>query len=114
MEKQSKKELLAAYKERAIIGGVYAIKNTANGKILLQSAADLYGCKNRFEFAQKTGGCAALQLHEDWKIFGAVAFTFEILEQLEKKDTQTLKEFSQDIEVLKEIWLEKLAAIELY
>jgi len=114
MEKQNKKEMLAAYKERKMIGGVYAIKNTANGKILLLSATELQGSKNRFEFSQKTGSCVNVKLQEDWNKLGSAAFVLEILEELEKKDTQTPKEFSDDIKTLKELWLEKLDSEKLY
>jgi hypothetical protein len=37
-----------------------------------------------------------------------------MLQQLEKKETQTLEDFSDDIRVLEELWLEKLVDAELY
>lgn len=114
MERQNRKEMLAAYKERKIIGGICAIKNTVNEKMLISSVTNLQGYKNRFEFSQATGGCIDLRLQKDWGEFGADAFAFEILEELEKKETQTPKEFSDDIKTLKEIWLEKLDPEKLY
>lgn len=114
MDKKNRKELVQAYKERKIIGGVYAIKNTINGKMLLESAADLQGNKNRFEFSQKTDSCINIKLQKDWKELGGKAFVFDILETLEKKDTQTLKEFSDDIQVLEEMWAEKIDSDKLY
>ncbi len=114
MEKQSKKDRLAQYKQRTITGGVAAVKNTANGKILLISAVDLHGCRNRFEFSQKMGGCMHMQLQDDWKKYGTEVFSFEVLEQLEKKDTQTAEEFSDDIKTLEQLWREKLASDRLY
>ena len=107
MDKQNKKEMLAAYKERKVIGGICAIKNIANGKMLLLSVLDLQGYKNRFGFSQATGGCINVRLQKDWEKFGADSFVLETLEELVKKETQTLKEFSDDIKTLKEIWLEK-------
>ena len=114
MEKQNKKEILATYKERKIIGGVYLIKNNENNKALLLSTTDLQGSKNRFEFSQKTGSCVTLKLQKEWVEFGSNAFTMEVLEELNKNDTQTLKEFGDDIKMLEEIWLEKLDANNLY
>lgn len=44
---------------------------------------------------------------EAWKRHGASVFTFEVLETLQKKDDQTDREFSDDIDVLYELWSEK-------
>jgi len=82
--------------------------------MLVSAVVDLQGYKNRFEFSLSTGGCVSTKLQKDWLQFGADAFTFEILEELVKKETQTPKEFSEDIETLKEIWLEKLDPTLLY
>ncbi|MDD5017481.1 MAG: GIY-YIG nuclease family protein [Eubacteriales bacterium] len=114
MDKQSKKEILAAYKQRKVIGGVYTITNTANGKILMLMTTDIAGSKNRFEFSQKTGSCISFQLQDDWKQFGANAFSFDILESLEKKESQTLKEFQEDLKILYGVLLEKIDACRLY
>ena len=109
-----KKELQAQYKEREIIGGICAIKNTLNNKMLLLVTTDLRGSKNRFEFSQQTGSCVDMKLQNDWNAHGRNAFTFEVLEELKKKEAQTMKEFKADMEVLKEIWLDKLSDKALY
>lgn len=110
----SKKELQAQYKEREVIGGVYAIKNTENGKILIDSAVNLQGIKNRFEFSQKTGSCVDMKLQKDWAEYGSAAFSFEVLEELKKGETQNDKEFKADVNMLKEMWLEKMTGENLY
>ena len=114
MEKQDKKELVSAYKERKVIGGIYAIKNTVNGKKLLLQSADLKGAENRFNFAKETGGCIHLKLQNDWGVLGAGVFEFEILDELEKKDIQTPKQFKEDLEELLEIWMEKMDREQIY
>ncbi|MDR1674004.1 MAG: GIY-YIG nuclease family protein [Oscillospiraceae bacterium] len=106
-----KKEIRDQYKNREITGGVYAVKNTQSGKILLESTADLQGAQNRFEFSVKTGSPAFVKLQRDWN---AGNFTFEVLDPLTKKDTQSDKEFSDDIAALKEIWTEKLSGTPMY
>jgi len=111
---QTKREGRAAYKERKIIGGIYVIRNSDSDKILLDSAIDLQGRKNRFEFSQKTGSCIDLNLQKDWIAHGKEKFIFEVLEELEKGETQSMNEFKEDIEVLKLIWLEKLAQVPCY
>ena len=57
MDRQNRRELIAAYKGRKVRGGVFGIRNTVSGKILLLSTADLQGCENRFRFSQMTGSC---------------------------------------------------------
>lgn len=114
MKGQDKKDLLAEYKERKITGGICAVRNTANGKILLSAVTDIQGYKNRFEFSQATGGCINVKLQNDWNKYSHETFVFEILDELVKKDTQTSKEFSDDIQTLKEIWLERINADNLY
>ncbi|MDD4188665.1 MAG: GIY-YIG nuclease family protein [Eubacteriales bacterium] len=111
---KSKKELIALYKEREIVGGVYIIKNTLNNKILLKADTNLQGSKNRFEFSQKTGSCVDMRLQSDWNKDGGGQFVFEVLEELKKGETQTTEEFKTDIGILKEIWFDKLSDKDLY
>ena len=114
MESSNRKEILNAYKERKVTGAVCAVKCKENGRLLVIAAPDLKGYRNRFEFAQATGDCISLKLQKDWNAYGAKAFTLEVLEELEKKDTQTPKEFSEDLETLKDLWLEKRDPALLY
>lgn len=100
--------MISQYKERKVIGGVFIIKNTQNGQIMLEASANLQGSKNRFEFVKQTGVGFNLRMRNDWNKYGSSAFTFEVLEELEKKETQTEAEFHEDLELLKEVWMEKL------
>lgn len=102
-----KKELISAYKQRPLTGGVCIIKNTKNGKYLLEAQANLPGSKNRFAFSKATSTCPSLRLQKDWNAFGADAFVFEILEEIEQAETQTSEEFYEDIAALGEMWAEK-------
>jgi hypothetical protein len=111
---KTKKELQAEYKERKVIGGIFAVKNTLTGKMLLDSTSDLQGSVNRFEFSKKTGSCVSMKLQRDWTPASAPPFAIEILEELEKGANQTDAEFTTDLLLLKEIWLEKLADADLY
>lgn len=113
-ENKSKRDLKTQYKERKIVGGVFAIRNTLSDKLSLDATTDLQGSLNRFEFAKKTGSCVDLKLQQDWTKQSGEGFVFETLEELEKNETQTDAEFASDIKLLKEIWLEKLADKDLY
>jgi hypothetical protein len=114
MDSACKREKKAAYREREVVGGIYAIRNTASGKLLLQSTADMAGSRNRFAFSQQTGSCVSMKLQRDWAVYGKAAFVWEILEELVKKETQTEGEFSEDLRALKALWEEKFDPAVLY
>jgi len=112
---EKKKEILAQYKEREVVGGVYIIRNTLNNKLLLDAASDLQSIRNRFDFALKTGSCVNPKLQKDWSEHGSGVFVLEILEELIKGNTQTDAQFKADVEFLKEVWLDKLPkTVEIY
>lgn len=114
MDKQSKKNMSAAYKEKKKTGGIYAIRNSVTGKALLGAATDMEGFRNRFSFSQATGSCVQPKLEADWKKYGGQAFVLEIMETIEKKSDQTDREFADDIAVLKDLWMEKSDPLSLY
>lgn len=105
-----KKELLSAYKQRPLTGGVFVIRNTENGRYWLDAQTNIEGSHSRFVFAQMTDDAPAPAMREDWKKYGKNAFTFEILEELIQKETQTPAEFSEDVRALGELWAEKFDA----
>jgi hypothetical protein len=114
MDKQDRKKITDAYKARRALGGVFAVRNSANGKALVLAVTDLQGSKNRFEFAQQTGGCAFKPLQEDCNKYGPEVFSFEILEQLEQKEGQSDDSFKQDIEALYGMLTEGMDSEKLY
>jgi dihydroorotase-like cyclic amidohydrolase len=113
-DKKTKKELLAQYKEREIVGGVYTITNMLNNKLFLDATTDLQKSKNRFDFAQTTDSCVHTKLQSDWSKQGGGQFAFEVLDELKKGETQTMEEFKADIDILKKMWLDKLSDRDLY
>ena len=106
---ENKKALIHAYKTKKDIGGICKITNSKNGKILLFAAPDLVGAKNRFEFSCKTQSCFQLELKTDWQEFGPQAFSFEVVEELEKMPDQTNKEFRDDLKELLLMWQENVS-----
>ena len=114
MSQSERKQLIAEYKTRTAVGAVYAIRNKKTGKVFIQSTQDLTGARNRFAFAQNTGAGLPRKVHEEWREVGPENFEFVILEELTQGDTQTAKEFAQDMKTLKDIWLEKTDPAHLY
>lgn len=103
-----RKELKAQYKERKIIGGVYRIINTKNGRFYLNKTTNMEGSHNQFLNSYSTGICTHPCLVKEWNSFGKEAFTFEVLESWEKDAVQSDHEFANDLQELFEIWDEKL------
>ena len=114
MSEKTRKELQAQYKEREVTGGVYVIRNLADNRLLVDATTDLQGIKNRFAFSQKTGSCVYLKLQKDWAVSGGGGFALEVLEELNKGETQTQAEFKADIDILRDMWLDKLSGESFY
>ncbi|UOO36823.1 GIY-YIG nuclease family protein [Oscillospiraceae bacterium CM] len=114
MDKEHRKQQITDYKERQQTGGVFIIKNTVNGKVLLDAAPDILAAQNRFEFAKQMNSCVTPKLKADWEKDSATAFTFQVLETLDKSDTQTAEQFRDDLKVLKELWRDKFSLDLLY
>ena len=109
-----RKEIINEYKERKLLGGVYTITNTLNGKYLIDYAANLKSVQNRFQFAVTTGSTVHPKLQKDWEELGAKAFTLKVLEELEQKPEQSQAEFMDDLKTLEQLWRADLDASKEY
>lgn len=87
--------------------GVFAIRNAANGKSFVTASLDLPGSFNRHRFQLNAGVHKSRNLQADWNEIGEGGFEFEILEELPPR-TEPGYDYSGDLEVLEDIWLEKL------
>jgi hypothetical protein len=103
-----KKTLINEYKQRKVIGGIYRVTNTRNGKYLLDYATNLQAKQNAFDFMTSSGSCLDYRLRNDLEEFGGKVFTFEIINTIEKKKEQTQEEFVDDLKVLAQMCGEKL------
>jgi group I intron endonuclease len=104
---KSRKELNREYAERPKTAGVFQVKNTANGKLLLGSSLNLEGILNGHRFMLKNGSHRNKALQADWNEYGADNFVFEILEVVQVKDDPNFN-LSDELTLLEMIWLEKL------
>jgi hypothetical protein len=107
MDKTSRKALKEQYHNRKVIGGVYCIKCSGKTDVWFRATTDIQGAKNRFQFSVSTDSCPEICMMAAWKESGASGFSFEIIEEIEKKETQTEREFYDDVNTLLELWLEK-------
>ena len=99
-----RKELKKSYQSRTIVGGVFRISCEESSHAWIKATKNLQEQKNRFGFAMQTGGCPEPGMWADWKQYGSKAFSFTVMEELEKKESQSEDEFARDIEALLELW----------
>ena len=87
--------------------GVFQIRNTANDKVFIDSSTNVPGKINRHRFALNMGSHASKSLQTDWNELGETAFEFETIKPVEPRDDANY-DYSADINVLEDLWLEKL------
>src|SRR5271169_988404 len=104
---KTKQDIKREYKERKVPSGVFQVKNTANGKILLGSSLNLDGPLNRHKATLMFGKHPIEALQQDWNELGADKFVFEILEVVKVKDDPNFN-LADELTLLEQIWIEKL------
>ena len=107
---KSRKELNREYAERAKPAGVFQVKNLANGRVLLGSSLNLEGSLNKHRFMLKISSHTNKALQADWKEFGPEQFTFDILEEVQRKEDPRFN-LSDELALLEMVWLEKLQPV---
>jgi hypothetical protein len=103
----SRTELKRAYKEKPPPMGVFAIRNRANGKVLIGSSLNIPGALNRARFELLTGGSRHRALQEDWQRHGADSFSFEVLDVLPPTE-EPRADPKEELRVLESLWLDRL------
>jgi group I intron endonuclease len=94
------------YKEKPKVAGVFQVKNTVNGKILLGSSLNLHGPLNAHKFMLTIGSHRNKVLQKEWNEFGEDKFVFEVLETLKIKDDPNF-DLNDELTLLEQIWIEK-------
>jgi hypothetical protein len=104
---KTRQEIKREYKERKKPAGIFQIKNTANGKMLLGSSLNLEGPLNSAKFMLGIGSHKNEALQRDWNVFGADTFVFEILEVVNVKDDPDFC-LEDELTLMEQIWIERL------
>jgi group I intron endonuclease len=104
---KSRQEIKKAYLGRKKPAGVFQVKNTANGKVLLGSSLNLEGSLDRHKFMLTIGLHRNEALQKDWNDYGPDNFVFEILEVVKVPDDPGFN-LDDELTLLEMIWLEKL------
>ncbi|HLN63743.1 MAG TPA: DUF2087 domain-containing protein [Symbiobacteriaceae bacterium] len=101
-----KQELKRLAKETKTEAGVYLIRNTKNGKVLVEATRNLKTINGRI-FSLQSGGFPHKALQQEWNEFGEEAFEFAVLEVLEKPETGYFDE-KDALKKLEAKWLDQL------
>ncbi len=107
VEHGRQKELKNSYKDKPETGGIYLIRCAGSGQVWLKAAQNLQGRINRFNFSVLTGACPESDLRADWEKYGPQSFSLTVLEELQKGEKQTDREFGDDIDALYQMHLER-------
>lgn len=89
MRVEERKAALAAYKERKIDAGIYAVRCRASGEVWVGQTPNLDKIWNRLWFTLNQGGNSCRSLQAAWSRHGAADFAFEILERIEEEEASS-------------------------
>ncbi|MEK7705589.1 MAG: GIY-YIG nuclease family protein [Myxococcota bacterium] len=104
---ERKRELKRAYRERPKPAGIFQVKNTVTGKVLLGSSLNLDGSLNRHRFMLVNGSHYNRALQQAWKDDRPGAFVFEILDVVDVKDEPGFN-LKDELAALEQAWIEKI------
>ncbi len=103
----NRKEMVRDYKETRRPMGVFCIRNTLTGQVLLGSSVDLPSILNRYRMQLEMGMHPNRQMQNDWNALGPGAFTFEVLDTLSIPEDPGYQP-SDDLKALLGLWMDKL------
>ncbi|MEC0180513.1 GIY-YIG nuclease family protein [Paenibacillus peoriae] len=101
-----RKELVQQYMEIKTEAGIYCIRNTHNGKMLVASTPNLKSLNGR-RFELQMGVSKNKQLQQEWNEYGEDAFEFEVLDILKKKDSEFF-DVKDALAKLEQTWIDRL------
>lgn len=107
-EAQSRRELKREYKGSYRPMGVFQVRNTTDGRLLVDSSVNLPAIFNRLRTQLRMGSYLKNgELQADWNELGPDAFAFEVLEELEPPDAPGYDP-TGDLQAMLDLWLEQL------
>jgi hypothetical protein len=108
MQGEARKAAVAAYKERKVVGGVYAVRCKASGEVWVGQWVDITTIQNRLWFALRRDAHPKKELLEAWRRHGESQFSFEILEKLDDETPSFIR--ASKLKERASHWREKLKA----
>ena len=103
-----RKARIREFKETPRPMGVYQVRNTVDGKLLVGATTDLPSMLNRLKAQLFAGVHLCLALQQDWNRLGPEAFAFEVVDTLAPPEDPAADP-TDDLRLLEQLWLEELA-----
>jgi broad specificity phosphatase PhoE len=109
-DRERRRELRAQARQHPPDAGVYAVRHRATGRVIVASAVNLAGARNRFDFAVGTGALNALdgQLGGDIRVHGTGGLEFEVLETVVVEPGTADGDLRSELATLETLWREQL------
>ena len=82
MRKDDRRAALAAYKERKVASGIYAVRCAGDGRRWVGASQDLSKVQNRLWFGLRLDVSPHRDMQASWRAHGAGSFSFEEVERL--------------------------------
>ncbi|MEI6411835.1 MAG: GIY-YIG nuclease family protein [Bacteroidota bacterium] len=107
----TRKELTEAYKNQKFRMGLFLVRNTANGKIFIESSVNLDKIWNRHRTELEIGSHRNTELQKDWKTYGEASFVFEVLAEIDTENMDN-NQINKELKLLEQLYLEELQPFE--
>ena len=108
-----RKELKAKYKDYKPDMGVYIFECIPSNKKYIGYTNDTKGTINSKLFQLQSGLLRNKQLQKDWNDYGEDNFSVKVLEYLKYDEDESKTDYSDELEILCEIWKDKLDNVEV-
>jgi hypothetical protein len=111
-----RRELGEVYRLRITEAGVYMLRNSVTGKILIASSRDLASVRNKIESGRSTKSASVLdhRMAADARTYGMESVELVVLDVIDLRPEMTLAEVAADLASLEAYWREKLAHVPQY
>lgn len=104
-----KKELKEMYKQIKPDMGILVVQSKINNKYYLETTQNLKGKMNSIRFQLESRSFRMNEkLQKEWNQYGSESFEMKILENLEYDKDESKSDYSEELEIMKSIWDEKL------
>lgn len=109
MNRDRKRELTAAYRERKARPGVFAVRCAAGGQVWVGSSRELLNRQNGIWFSLRQGSSLNRTMQQAWRDHGEAAFVYEELQVIDGEGLSTWS-LDQALKDAAAAWREQLAA----